>query len=893
MNARPVVGHRAVARPSPAAVDSAAAGHRNRRAPTLVLTTVLFLGATASHSAAEPVTPPNNNAYAQVAVWKDVGAASRVTAGADGLIHVLGGTTVHHMRLDGSREDRTPVSGARELTVDVDGYLYLALDKAVVRVDRGRGNARWRKEIFGDFHGLLGERPPYLAAIGWDPIADSVTLVYDRWLSDAEIVPTTLLADFTPDGDESPGHALIDANHSYWDIAFLGEVEYLLNRATNSVERYQAGAPITEIPLPARAERMAPGPDDTLFFISERRWVYQVDGDGTLLDVWDATDPTPGVISTIADVTADAIGRVYVADPSLGQVRVYAPTPGRRPADPPKERFECQTVPNKTAAPTYLRLGEKTKVTLRLDGDCPALYEKADIMLVVDRSGSMEGEKIIAAQAAVQTFVGLMDLGRDQVGLVAFQSDTRLMVPLTQDAARIRAAAAQLTPIGGTNISAAIDMAVAELEGTNHRREAKPIIVLMTDGVPFNNSRLRTLASGDRAHFAGITTYAIGLGLDVDPDLLRIVARSPEHYFFAPSAAELEDVYRKIARRIAASVLLKRVTITDHVPANMAYQSGSAEPPAVWDAARRTLTWTLTQVPFTGVEMSYWLEPLEVGEWPTNVSADYDGTDGLDQPEKGIFPIPRVIVIAPDRPTPTRTVTPSPTVPPTVTPLPTVTLTRTPRPTATSRPTPVYVPIVFNNRCFAKHTDVVLVIDTSTTMRRTMPDGRVKMEGAKDAARAFLEQLAFEPDMQRGRDQAAIVWFNNTSRTEQALTSDRAALGRAIDRLTSVEGTRIDLGLKNAHQELILRHRPENTPAVVLLSDGEPNRVTITEVFNIASDLKRDPIRITLFTVGFGDDVREAHLRTIATRPDLYVFAPTAWDLTRIYRQIAGKLVCR
>ena len=80
-------------------------------------------------------------------------------------------------------------------------------------------------------------------------------------------------------------------------------------------------------------------------------------------------------------------------------------------------------------------------------------------------------------------------------------------------------------------------------------------------------------------------------------------------------------------------------------------------------------------MPFSGVEMSFWVEPLDVGTHPTNTRADYDGTDGLDQPNSGVFPIPTVIVVAPPR-------TPAPTVP-----TPTLTITAIP-PTVTATVTP-------------------------------------------------------------------------------------------------------------------------------------------------------------------------------------------------------------
>ena len=79
--------------------------------------------------------------------------------------------------------------------------------------------------------------------------------------------------------------------------------------------------------------------------------------------------------------------------------------------------------------------------------------------------------------------------------------------------------------------------------------------------------------------------------------------------------------------------------------------------------------------------------------------------------------------------------------PPTSEPTPT-------EPTATPvvpTPTPdgykIYVIIVFNGACFKKYTDVSLVIDASTTMLEEDEHGRLKIESAKDAARAFVNQL--------------------------------------------------------------------------------------------------------------------------------------------------------
>jgi Mg-chelatase subunit ChlD len=896
--------------------------------------------------------PHQSSGYALLDTWRDLPDPTRVTAGIDGRVHVLvsGGTSARHMSTDGTLLGQTPTFNLREIAVDPSGNLYGIGGLSIYRVD-GEGNLMWQDRIQGTPHGILGERPPYLAMLEWDPSADAVLLLFDR--------DETFTRHYNLVGRDSAGLTLAYPNHAYWDIGVTASRVYMLNRATSSVEVYESGGLVDVIPLPAATERIAVGDDGTVFALSDRRWVYRIDAvSHDALEAWSVRDAVPGATkSTALDLAVDDSGRVYIADPNRDQVRVYAPVPGepigRLPAPDPGPG--CQMIPDKTAAPTYLRLGELTKVTLTLNGECQDVAERADIVIVMDRSDSMNyegGTKIAAAKASVLSFLSIMEWERDQVALVTFASDSTIDVPLTHDRARLEAAVNAVSAGSGTHIAGAIDRTVEALQGPTRRPDAKPIVVFMTDGVAFDTSRLRAVAASDRLRYADIpfdesvlrpriTTYTIGFGQDVDPDLLKVIATSPAHYYYAPEPDRLEDVYRTIARNIKASVLWSTVEIVDYVPDNMEYQLNSALPPAFWDLNARTLTWTFYNVPFEGTQLSYWLEPLEVGEWPTNVRADYDGLDGLDQPQDGPFPIPRVVVVAPtDTPepslTPVPTTTPGPTPTPSpsprVSPTPSSTLTATTSPTAT-RPTPVtgtpvtpspspvpptptivtpqptpdlytiYVIIVFNSACFKRHTDVTLVIDASTTMLEQDERGRRKIESAKDAARSFVNQLQLEPDLHGRHDQAAIVWYNDTAGVAQPLTNDREALLAAIDSLEPKEGSRIDLGLQFGHRELLPEFRSNrilaNRPAMVLMSDGLPNRVPTPvpigpqeeTIVNAADDAKRDGI--VVYAVGYGRNVHEPLLRRVASQPEQYFFAPSGAELARIYRSIAGDLVCR
>lgn len=917
------------------------------RAASLALA-ALALGAslgTAGSAAAQDV------GYQLDEEWAGLPSPTRVVADPGGDVWVLAGGTARRLGTDGVQKAEVDTSGAREIAVDPEGNVYgIRGGETAYRV--GLGPNGWSDRIQGIPHPGLGERPPWLSTLAWDSVSRRLTVFWD--------VASTAVRRYDSRGTRSNGFAPAFDTDCYWDHEYRAGDAFVLNRTKRTIEQYRDGSRILpDVPLPVAAERMAIGPDGSLFVLARRQFVYRLDRAGGVLDIWDAGSALPGGDPWgVRDLAVGTDGRVYVADAATGSLRIFAPRPrGDVPINPPlPPDAACQIVPNKWASPTRLLLGEQTQVTLSLDGSCPFLSESADIVLVVDRSDSMKGEKLEAAREAVVAFVERARLDRDQIGLVSFHSEARVEVGLTQDEADLVSRARALQHEGGTDIPAAIALG-AEVLNASFRRDdpsVKPIMVLMTDGVPFNNSRMRTLAAADEVRYQGIAIYTIGLGEDVDPALLKIVASDPTLYFFAPEPSKLEEVYLQIARRISASLLLEEVTITDVVPDNMEYQLNSAVPPAFWDPATRTLTWELEDVPFAGTEMTYWVEPLEVGEWPTNVRADHQGRDGLDQPQAGPFPVPRVIVEAPTTPTltplpptptPRATATPPQTPPvPTWTPTHTATATATLQPSATPsaapsatptqpgptrtptrRPTPtlppptpedtptyvaptptalpsatpevwqLYVPIVFNDQCVQLYTDVVLVIDASTTMLRNTDAGRLKLQAAKDAARAFLDRLDFEPDFMGRRDQAAIVWYNDRAEVAQELSSDKGALLRAIDGIDPVEGSRIDLGLQYGHRELLPSFSPQrkvaNQPALVLLSDGIPNRTSYQQVIQSADAAKLDGIMV--YSVGYGRDVKRDTMRRIASQPGLYYEDPTGDELSIIYNHIAGDLVCR
>lgn len=674
-----------------------------------------------------------------------------------------------------------------------------------------------------------------------------------------------------------------------WDLAPAGPDAYwMVNRSADTLERRRAdtGARTASWAVPGRPVRVASDAAGNAYVLNWFGWVLKYDAAGDLRAAWAAIDPADPD-SGARDLAVDAGGRVLVADSALDAVRVYAVDPQGAPGVVPDFEPACRASGDKSASPTRLNLGDETTITLAVSGDCPAVRGRVDVALVIDHSGSMLGPGIAAAKDAANAFVDLMDLGQDRVALVGFNQAALVIQPLTGNASNIRRALAGLQAGGGTNIAAGIDEARRELTGPRRRASAASVIILLTDG---GSDPVAAARAADQAKLEGARLITIGAGNGVNETLLRALASGPGDYYFAPTFDDLSGVYRAIARRIAASVLFAALTITDEMPANMAYVAGSAAPPPS-AVNGQTLVWQLADIPLSGTVLTYRIRPLETGTHPTNVFAVGDGTDGFGRRARVPFPIPEVIVVAitgtpPPTETPTPTAAASPTSVPTATPTPTPSPSITPAPTLPPRP--IYLPLARKDVCLARrqHVDVALVVDTSDSMLDRTPAGRTKLAAAVDAAGQFVGLLDLA-----GGDAAAIIGFNSVADIRLGLTRDGAALRAALAGLPQGPGTRIDLGLRHAGEALAgAGHSAANLPVAIVLTDGRPTGTTDDAVAAAAMDLRAAGAWV--YAIGLGADVDAGLLARVASGPDQLVLTPNAEDLARIYTAIARDLPC-
>lgn len=311
----------------------------------------------------------------------------------------------------------------------------------------------------------------------------------------------------------------------------------------------------------------------------------------------------------------------------------------------------CRVEGDKTASPRVVPAGGESTVALRLtglDAYCHATRAPADVALVVDTSGSMsESGKMVAAKAAAKAFVDTLVPGADQAALVSFSDDASVKQVLTPYAGGIRGAIDALAPVGDTNLTAALARARDELSSTRHRPASGRAIVLLSDGRATVGGDPRAAAAAAKAE--GIRIFTIGLGADVDPDLLRELASSPGDAFLSAGPAELAAIYERISGRLAGGPATD-IEIVDRLSPYVTLVPGSFLGPYVPAVSGdgRTLTWRIPRLGLETLVLTYRVRLTDqAGTWPANESAVATYTDSRGAPATLVFPVPTITVLAP------------------------------------------------------------------------------------------------------------------------------------------------------------------------------------------------------------------------------------------------------
>lgn len=172
-----------------------------------------------------------------------------------------------------------------------------------------------------------------------------------------------------------------------------------------------------------------------------------------------------------------------------------------------------------------------------------------DLMLVIDRSGSMAGQPLTDAQNAAKAFVDSLQLATDQVGLVSYNSTATLNSKLTHNGTTVKTAISALTASGNTFIGSGLATATTELGSSRHNSAAQKVIVLLSDGDD-NPANPNTATNDATAKAAGIRIITIGYGSGMNPTVLQSLATSSADFYASPTTQQISGVLGLIATSI-------------------------------------------------------------------------------------------------------------------------------------------------------------------------------------------------------------------------------------------------------------------------------------------------------------------------------------------------------
>ncbi|MBR5471970.1 MAG: VWA domain-containing protein [Oscillibacter sp.] len=210
------------------------------------------------------------------------------------------------------------------------------------------------------------------------------------------------------------------------------------------------------------------------------------------------------------------------------------------------ERIDCggsfQVRPSLTAAPDIVT-------------------NPTDIVLILDRSGSMAGNALANLKNGAKAFIDMIDEATDgsqdgqigagsRIAIVSFADTATANTQLITSVSDLKTVVDSLTARGSTNHADAFAKASELLTppSTNAR-----VMVMFTDGQTTAGPPPSPIAAAARA--TGVVIYAIGLSgnTGVDSAVLEDWASKPASAYVAitPDDAELEELFKDLARNIA------------------------------------------------------------------------------------------------------------------------------------------------------------------------------------------------------------------------------------------------------------------------------------------------------------------------------------------------------
>ena len=200
-------------------------------------------------------------------------------------------------------------------------------------------------------------------------------------------------------------------------------------------------------------------------------------------------------------------------------------------------------------------------IKLSLTAEPDIVSNPTDIVLILDRSGSMAGSPLANMKSGAKKFIDIIDESTDgtqdgqigggsHIGIVSFSDTAVQNTQLITSVADLKSAVDGLSAGGSTNHADAFEKALALFDPLSSNAK---VMVMFTDGVITSGGNPNTVAT--LAKSQGVTIYVIGLSGNggIDEQALRDWASDPDSSYLAitPDDEELENLFEDLAQNIS------------------------------------------------------------------------------------------------------------------------------------------------------------------------------------------------------------------------------------------------------------------------------------------------------------------------------------------------------
>jgi Ca-activated chloride channel family protein len=195
-------------------------------------------------------------------------------------------------------------------------------------------------------------------------------------------------------------------------------------------------------------------------------------------------------------------------------------------------------------------------------GDADKARQPTDVLVVLDTSGSMSGQKLDYAKQALHQLIGRVGPS-DRFGLVSYESSAGVLIPLAaasgESTDRWHRTVDAIQASGGTNIAEGLELGLAQLARRESGRNTR--VLLLSDGqATAGDTSIEGLRSrAQRYRRAEHVLSTLGIGDDFNEDVMTGLAENGTGNFYYLSRVSLLgrffDAELKAAGETMASAL--------------------------------------------------------------------------------------------------------------------------------------------------------------------------------------------------------------------------------------------------------------------------------------------------------------------------------------------------